>query len=274
MKKLDDLNDLTDNVKKELFFDNKIIKILKYPAIMNAVIFGMISMDNLRNYMKQHGGKKTIKDTIISLMGSYFLTDFVSGLYHIFITDNILSSNSHKLVGDTLELNFTSGHTSLHHLMPSNWKNVTDMTFFITTSALSTPLFFVFYKYPKSRLFLSTLIPQILLAVIPHKYAHERNHNRHVPIFYKLMQDLHIFLEPQHHKTHHENLYKNFGMYSGKTDFLTNMIIKLLETIKKDIHYGDVVNFFPENKEVKVKLTGDVNETLIIKKVGHSFYKV
>jgi len=48
---------------------------------MNAVIFGMISMDNLRNYMKQHGGKKIIKDTVISLMGSYFLTDFINNLF-------------------------------------------------------------------------------------------------------------------------------------------------------------------------------------------------
>jgi len=183
--------------------------------------------------------KKQIRKDCISIpifLTSYFLTDLLSGIFHLVYLDNQLGLRENIVKFDkkkkSVVVNLTCGYASAHHLFPSGWHFISDKIIFNTSFIFFFLIILHGLKFNHNCLFFYTLI-QSFIAPLTHKYAHERNHGRYVPYFFYLFQNLKIFLNPKKHKLHHEKLAKYYGFYNGYSDIILDFFFKIFCNIFK-----------------------------------------
>ena len=175
-------------------------------------------------------------------------------------------------------MNITSGYSSGHHIFPSNWIDIEDKVIFTHSFTLLIPIFILNYfnKYNNFAYLIYLVSYQLAFSGITHKYAHERNHNRYVPKFIKLLQKLKLSLSFKNHSIHHRDLNKNFSLLNGLTDNYLNKFINFLDIITKKKHIEESIYITEKYKKIYgdkilMKFTGDIDGELKFKMKNNKF---
>ncbi len=160
-------------------------------------------------------------------------------------------------------MNTSCGYASCHHIFPSNWKDIDDKIILQDIFILLTPFFILNHFNPneKNAYLNYSILYQILISGLTHKYAHERNHNRYVPEVIKILQDLGLALSSKNHKAHHEELTCNYALLNGLSDPFANLLIKGLDNLFNIKPYEETIDLC----EKYVKAYGD---DIIIQFIG------
>jgi hypothetical protein len=260
--------------KKELIFDNELCDILIY--ILPFYLYFLFY--TIYKYAKNI----KIKNLIFIIFFSFILSDLVSAMIHCYFSDRSFYENQLKIEDDYLVIDTNSGYSSNHHMFPSNWKDISDLTIITSTLTIITPLLMLTLFFINSNelgLILSINIGMIVLIPIIHKYCHEKHHDRYVPPVLDFLYDNKIILQHNKHSRHHlENIY-NWALINSSSDFILNNFIKIKcylfnlcpdeEVLKNCKKYLEIYN----TDVVKIKFVGDIEGKINVKINGNLFYK-
>ena len=123
-----------------------------------------------------------------------------------------------------------------HHDDPTDYLDEKDTNLLIAAVELQAALFLLTRAVPKGnmRTILDFAIAIAPLAQLTHKYAHCRNHDRHVPKLVRVLQDMGIILSGEKHKAHHSHVANvgNWSILSPLSNALCNPIAQLFFTTK------------------------------------------
>ena len=257
--------------KKDWILPNHIVFYLNF---LTPFIFAAIFFDIYRSY---NGLKHKLLLLVIIYVG-FMTADYISAFTHCFYIDDSYSQKDYPVEDGYLVVDVLYGYASLHHIFPSNWKDIPDLT--IVTSTLFgfiIPFLLIYFirdipiKLTSYFIFLF-----LILSPISHKYAHEKLHKRETPFIIDILSEYGILLSPKNHQKHHiENNY-NWSFLSGKTDPIFNILTKTLcEKYKKcpqEESTKNMKNHFVD--KVKLKFVGDVEGTLECRIQGNLIVKL
>jgi hypothetical protein len=274
MKYLSSYKEIGLYSKKEFIFDNTITNFFKY--LLPLYLF--ILFYSIYKYAKNI----KIKYLIIIFISAFLLADLNSAIFHCYFSDRSFLKNEIIIEDDYLIINTNSGYSSNHHMFPSNWKDISDLTIISSIMTFTTPLLILTLLFIKSNelgLILALNFGMIILMPIIHKYCHEKHHQRYVPPLLDLLYNCKIILQPEKHSKHHlENIY-NWSIVNGISDFILNNFIKIKchlfdicpdeEVLKNCKKYLEIYN----TDIVRIKFVGDINGKLNVKLNGNLFYE-
>lgn len=260
--------------KKEFIFDDIICNNLKY--LLPLYIFILF------NTIYKYAINIKIRNLILIIFFSFISSDFVSAIIHCYFSDRSYFKNELVINDDYLIINTDSGYSSNHHMFPSNWKDISDLTIITSIMTITIPpliLTSLFIRSNELGLILTLNLGMVTLMPIIHKYCHEKHHNRYVPPLLDYFYDSKIFLQPNKHSTHHfENIY-NWSIINGISDFILNNFIKLKcyffnmcpdeEVLKNCKKYLEIYN----TDTVRIKFVGDIEGKINVKLNGNLFYE-
>ena len=260
--------------KKEFIFDNTTSDYLKYLLPLYLFILFYLIYKYARNIK--------IKFLIIITIFSFLVSDLNSAIIHCYFSDRSFFKNEIKIKNNYLIINTNSGYSSNHHMFPSNWKDISDLTIISSIMTLTIPPLLLTLSFIKSNelgLILTLNFGMITLMPIIHKYCHEKHHNRYVPPLLDFLYDCNIFLQPEKHSKHHfENIY-NWSIVNGISDFILNNFIKIKcylfnicpdeEVLKNCREYLNIFN----TDVIKIKFVGDIEGKINVKLDGNLFYE-
>ncbi len=117
----------------------------------------------------------------------------------------------------------------------------------------------------------------MVLSGIAHKYAHEQNHKRHIPLLVRFLQASGFFISGAHHRVHHQKLDKNYSLLNGSSDFFANWLIKIIDSVFNISGTEDVVRICQRyvkkyGKDIKIKFVGDIKGEMIVNLKENLFY--
>lgn len=260
--------------KKEFIFDNNISNFLS--CLLPLYLFIIF------NTIYKFGKNIKIKYLIIIIFLSFLTSDLNSGIFHCYFSDRSFFKNEIKIEGDYLIIDTNSGYSSNHHMFPSNWKDISDLTIISSIMTFTIPPLILTTYYVKSNelgLFIGLNLGMISLMSIIHKYCHEKHHNRYVPPVLDFLYNTKILLQPNDHSRHHfENIY-NWSIVNGVSDFILNNFVKMKcyffnvcpdeEVLKNCKEYLKIFN----TDIVKIKFIGDIVGKINVKLNGNLFYE-
>lgn len=264
--------------KKEWIYTDQFIFFMTFitPFIFIFLLYDMLrSLNGIKKY------KSYI--FIIIVVVSYLISDLITSIIHCYHIDQSYSEKQYDIKDGYIVIETTNGYASCHHIFPSNWKDISDLTIFVTAfSFFSIPIFLMYYflKNHYVKLFLYSTIIFVTFAAFTHKYAHEKLHNRHVPFVIDLLQQMNLSLSPQIHQKHHvENNY-NWSLLNGTSDTIFNNIIRnicyFFRKCPIEESVDNVKQFINKNKTniVNVLFTGDIEGTIQCRLENNIFVKV
>jgi len=274
MKYLSSYKNLGLYSKKEFIFDDIICDNLKY--LLPLYLF--ILFYTIYKYAKNI----KIKNLIYIIIFSFISSDLASAIIHCYISDRSYFKNEIEIKDDYLIIETNSGYSSNHHMFPSNWKDVPDLTIITSTMTIIIPpliLTSLFIKSNELGLISALNFGMIIMMPIIHKYCHEKHHNRYVPPLLDFFYDTKIILQPSKHSTHHfENIY-NWSIINSLSDFILNNFIKIKcyffnmcpdeEVLKNCKEYLKIYN----TDIVRIKFVGDIEGKINVKLNGNLFYE-
>jgi hypothetical protein len=274
MKYLSSYNEVGLYSNKELMFNNDIMYYSSYLIPLSIYTF----YETIYKYSKNMKTIHLITTIIISLL----LSDLNSAIIHCYFSDRSFYNNELIIEDDYLIVDTNSGYSSNHHMFPSNWKDVSDITILSSILPLSIIPLILISSYIKSNalgLILTINLGMITMIPIIHKYCHEKHHNRYVPPILDYFYDIKLFLQPKNHSKHHyENTY-NWALINGISDSILNSFVKLKcylfdvcpdeEVLKNCRRYLEIYN----TDIIKIKFVGDINGKLNVKLHGNLFYE-
>jgi len=173
-----------------------------------------------------------ILDYITIVVPAIYLSDLISGLIHLVLDVNLLNIN--ELSGITSEF-------LEHHVSPTDILKGPIVKSFRQSVFVPIPLFLTIFNVvakTKKKHILSQIVTCYSLSLIQpiHSQAHYMNHatqKQRESIRGKILaflQDNHIILSPQEHKSHHIGLYDhNFCLINGWANPLTLKITTILK---------------------------------------------
>lgn len=248
--------------KKEWLLPNPVVQ---YGHLLVPFYFGVIFFELYRNIFK---GKKppSFWTVMLLFLTSFFVIDFLSALIHCVYIDSSYSRNNYVHNG-VMFVNTKYGYSSCHHIFPSNWKDISDLTIITTMIYFSSiPLLFISYfvKNLYFKIFMMFLFLISIIMPISHKYSHEKLHGRYVPPIINELIDLKILLSSKGHQKHHiENNY-NWALLNGISNGLFNSIVYGLDKIfgivpmEESVYNAKKIN----TKIFKIQFYGDIEGTL------------
>ena len=261
--------------KKQWLFPNWIVTILKWlsPLLLLALVVPICM--TISKLKRAYFLPKLLAIGILAV----FLADLISALVHITFVDNAYSTTKFSVDEEGyLIVPVLYGYSSCHHYFPSNWKDIDDSTSWVTLTLIV--LIFVFFvilliKNVVLRLILLLTYSIIPLITISHKYMHELNHGRQVPVWVQCLQSVGFFMSINAHRIHHENHIYDWGLLNGFSDYFVNSIVKGI------CHWKNTcpIELMTENYElyerkyqtdvVKMRFVGDIEGRIICKRDGH-----
>jgi len=223
---------------------------------------------------------KSILLQISCIFIAFFISDLISALTHCLVIDNSYTENSYTIENGILVINTDTGYASCHHIFPSNWKDISDTTIYITMFLfLLIPQLFIYFfiKNNYIKFTLNLIILFIILSPIAHKYAHEKIHNRDIPYIYNLLISYGLFLNPNQHRRHHiENNY-NWSFLNGISDIVFNNIVKTICNFfnicpyEKTLKSAKLLN--SNGEIIRVKFIGDIDGEIKCKVINNLFIR-
>ena len=272
MKYLSSFNDAGLFSKKEWLFDNKTCNNLQY--MLPIYIF--ILSYSIYKYSKNMDFKKIFLIIFIA----FVIADLMTAIFHCYYIDRSFSNDIINIENDYLIINTAYGYAANHHMFPSNWKDISDKTLYITLlSIFFIPLILIniYIKYNEIGFLLTLIIFFMVISPIIHKYCHEKNHNRYVPPIIDFFINNKILLHPNKHSKHHFNNIYDWSLLNGISDPLVNNFIRMKcdllnicpkeEIIKSCKDYSKKYN----TDIIKIKFIGDIEGKLNVKLIGNLF---
>tara|TARA_B110000114_G_scaffold183612_1_gene225297 strand:+ start:2665 stop:3504 length:840 start_codon:yes stop_codon:yes gene_type:complete len=264
--------------KKEWIYSNRFIYFMQYftPFIFAVFLYDLaVSIKNIK--------KNRWFMLLIIIAVTYFISDFITAIIHCYYIDQSYSEKEYRIENKHIVIDTHNGYASCHHIFPSNWKDVSDTTIFVTAVSFFTlPLlfFYLFLKNTTAKLFLYFVILFIVFAAFTHKYAHEKLHKRYVPLIIDLLLTYNLFLSPKVHQKHHiENNY-NWSLLNGTSDNIFNVIIhSVCQYFKKcpmEESVDNVKKYIQKENlnTVNIRFTGDIEGVIQCKLENNLFVKV
>jgi hypothetical protein len=249
--------------KKEWFFSDTFIFYMRF---IIPFLFLLIFFDIYNSILNIKKLKAIILIAIIFI--TYIFSDLLTAIIHCCYIDNSFSKKEYTVQDGHIIIDTKVGYASCHHIFPSNWKDISDIT--ILTSGLSfffIPILLIYFCIRNSiiKLLFYFTILFLIFATIIHKYSHEKLHKRYVPFFIDVLLEYDIFLSPTKHQKHHiENNY-NWAFLNGSSDTIFNYFIdNLCYYFKKcptEESVKNVKKFVQENNNdniVNIKFIGDI----------------
>ena len=164
----------------------------------------------------------TIIENIIIFLGSIIISDFLSGLVHIYL-DNSKITYSGKL-NDFFKIGFQVHHlyplyqwTTHKHFQPHYEAN----TVFFLTIILSIINIFTY-----NSLIICYILYLTILLQINHYWSHAIIVKKKVPVIVNFLQEYGILLHYKKHMKHHSNYDTGFSFLNGWSDPIFNYIFK------------------------------------------------
>ena len=254
--------------KKDWLLPNHIVYYLNF---LTPFVFAAIFFDMYRSFI-------LIKHKLLILVIIYvgfMAADYISAFTHCFYIDDSYSQKECAVEDGYLIVDVNYGYASLHHIFPSNWKDIPDRTILTTILfGFIIPLIVVYFiRDIPIKLTTYFIILFLTLSPFAHKYAHEKLHNRETPFIIDKLSEYGILLSPKNHQKHHiENNY-NWSFLSGKTYEIIILLTKKLCKYKKCPEEYNIKNMKQFDK-VKLKFVGDVEGTLECRLQGNLVVKL
>lgn len=262
--------------KKQFLFHDSNVKCAELPLH----VLNLTSLYDMYNRSKKINN---VKKTIYFILSTY-LADLITALFHSYILDrNIfiqLFKKSSKCKIDEINkkiiINTNSGYASPHHIFPSNWKDIDDKIIIRDIFILLTPLFILNHFNPNNdNAFLNySILYQLCISGVTHKYAHERNHSRYVPNTIKVLQDLGLVLSGKKHKKHHIELYCNYSLLNGSSDKFANSLIKNIDKLINIKPHEEIIDLCKKyvkkyGDDIIIKFVGDIEGEIVVNLSGN-----
>lgn len=271
--------------KKDWVFDNEIVKVFMYigPVIMVFILYEIIT--SIISYKKQtkYNNLILLIIVIIVICCSFIFTDLFTALMHCVHIDKSYSKHLYDIVNDEIIIPVKNGYASCHHIFPSNWKDISDISLFSNGVILAIIPFTLTYLYIENyliKIFFYFFVSFIILSLYTHKYAHEKLHNRHVPWLFDKLIEWKCTLQPKRHQKHHIDNNYNWAFLNGITDNIFNFMVRTIGYIFKiypneeDItNIKNFVKLQDKNGFVNIQFVGDVNGKLKCKLCGNLIVK-
>ena len=260
--------------KKQYLFDDKYVKYAEIPLhILNIFL-----LRDLYNRSKNIN----IVNKIICILLSLFIADVITALYHCYYIDRQVNKRDVSMdkTNKKIVINTRYGYSSGHHIFPSNWTDIDDRTIIRDIFICLTPLFILNYFNPSDAgaFLIYAILYQLCIAVVTHKYAHERNHNRYVPGPIKILQDIGLSLSGKKHKIHHEQLECNYSLLNGLSDEFSNILIKKIDEMFNIEPYEEIIHLCKKyvkkyGEDITIKFVGDIEGEIIVNLDGNIIKK-
>jgi hypothetical protein len=262
--------------KKEWIFSNNFVSVFTIfvPIILFIVFYDLLSAIN----------KMTNKMTNYIIIGGLFIAgfyvaDLITAIFHCYYVDSAFTYTKYPIKDNHIIVDTTYGYSSCHHIFPSNWKDITDITLLTTVVILYTiPIFIVRYciSNPALKIFLYSTILFILTCPFAHKYAHEKLHKRYVPWVIDMLSSNYIFLSPTNHEKHHRQGIYNWSLFNGISDPLFDIIIYgICKLTGKCPMEESTYNATLQNSDIlNIRFVGDIEGTLQCRFKNNLFVEV
>ena len=202
--------------KKEWIFPDTLVAVytLFVPLLLLLVFYDLF---------KAIGTLKRYAYIILAglFIAGFWIADLITAAFHCYYVDSAFTYTKYPIVDGRIEINTKYGYSSCHHIFPSNWKDISDLTLLTTVVMLYTvPMLLVYFLVadPTLKILFYTIILCILTCPFAHKYAHEKLHGRYVPGIVDLLSTHSIFLSPQDHSKHHKQGLYNWSLFNGISD--------------------------------------------------------
>jgi hypothetical protein len=246
--------------KKEWIFSNNFVYIssLFVPIILFILSYDLfLAINKITNYIILGG----------LFIAGFYVADLITAIFHCYYVDSAFTYTKYPIKDNQIIIDTTYGYSSCHHIFPSNWKDISDLTLFTTVVILYTiPIFIVRYivTNPTLKIFLYSTILFILTCPFAHKYAHEKLHNRYVPWFINMLSSNYIFLSPKNHQKHHKQGIYNWSLFNGISDPLFDMIIySICKLTGKCPMEESTYNATLQNSDIlNIRCVGDIEGTM------------
>jgi len=147
---------------------------------------------------------------LLAGLPGYVLADFVSGFVH-FLGDTFGSERTF-LIGKTLVYPFREHHT--------NQLAITQHNFFVTNgnnSLISLPVMLfmhlILFTHAQTNFtlaFIFALLFFLIVSIFATNQIHKWAHMQKPPLLVKLLQNMHLILNPKHHAIHHVAPYTTY----------------------------------------------------------------
>jgi hypothetical protein len=224
----------------------------------------VLTASGLLIYCRPHGGLSPVMHASLCAAG-FVSGDFISGMIHL-MQDNYIGREHHRpfVVGDVLHIHTASGISSAHHLFPSNWKDIPDSVIIRTGVFLMLPAAAIqcIGRNDYVGAWAYYTAAWSIASVLSHKYAHERNHGRHVPRLYRLLQDTGLFLAPEEHRRHHINGHGDYAAVNGISAGVIDTFARWmgLDNIPSEM---ELLNGIRDSRGIaRIKFTGDIEQEI------------
>jgi hypothetical protein len=256
--------------KKEFIFPDKIVD-SRWFSVTAFILYSLFIFETIRIFNFTFHG-------ILEVLAAYLFADFLTGLAHAFLIDDVLNLNKNCILKDReLYVHIGTGYSSLHHLVPDNWNDLRDSTILNTYIFFYSPFLLLNIFFGSS--FVSLVSWFVLLSGFSHKYSHMHSKIELNPIL-KFLFDKSILLNSKIHIDHHSNPHKAYGLLSGHADFFTDAVVEFVcklmntENIDKFTKICDALYEETKCKEFFVHLHGDIKGVIKVVRIKQNLYLI
>ena len=156
--------------------------------------------------------------TMIQFFLSYLLTDFISGIVHLYL------DNSNIKFDYSLTDYYRTGF-EIHHTFPT-WQWLIDPEYKPQYEMLTlfVPMLFLLYINILSfnSIFITFITLFSLLMQYFHYSAHAFIHGKKIPTIIRFLQKYNVIISPETHRIHHIYFDRNYTILNGWTNFIFN----------------------------------------------------